>query len=77
DGGADGAAGYLGLKSGTKLRGKGFQDIPAGDRLVVLTPGGGGLGDTAERDRGAVEADLRDGLISREAASDLYGHNVD
>lgn len=77
DGGADGAAGYLGLKSGTKLRGKGFQDIPAGDRLVVLTPGGGGLGDTAERDRGAVEADLRDELISRGAATDLYGHNGD
>ncbi len=77
DGGADGAAGYLGLKSGEKLRGKGFQDIPAGDRLVVLTPGGAGLGDAAERAAQSIESDLKDGLISRDAASNLYGHNVD
>ena len=31
-------------KSGRKLRGKGFQEVPPGDRLVVLTPGGGGIG---------------------------------
>jgi hypothetical protein len=41
---ADGAAGYVGLKSGQKMRGKGFQQVPPGDRLVVLTPGGGGIG---------------------------------
>ena len=29
---------------GTKLKGKGFQTIPAGDRLVLMTPGGGGVG---------------------------------
>ena len=44
DGGRDGAAGYVGLKSGQKIRGKGFQQVPPGERLVVLTPGGGGIG---------------------------------
>ena len=44
DGGQDGQAGYVGLKSGQTLKGKGFQLVPPGDRLVVLTPGGGGIG---------------------------------
>jgi N-methylhydantoinase B len=57
DGGADGAAGVLSLKSGGRLKGKGFQDIPAGDRLIVMTPGGAGLGDPAARDPAAIEAD--------------------
>ena len=45
DGGRDGEAGYVGLKSGQKLRGKGFQTVPPDDRLVVMTPGGAGIGD--------------------------------
>ena len=49
DGGRDGAAGYVGLKSGQKMRGKGFQQVPPGDRLVVLTPGGGGIGAPEQR----------------------------
>jgi N-methylhydantoinase B len=44
DGGADGAAGALATASGRKLRGKGTQRIEPGERLVVQTPGGGGLG---------------------------------
>jgi N-methylhydantoinase B len=48
-GGVDGATGHVGLKSGTVLRGKGTQEIPAGERLVVLTPGGAGCGDPATR----------------------------
>ena len=65
DGGADGERGALFLKgSGAKLKGKGAQDIPAGERLVVHTPGGAGLGDPASRDHSLVERDLRDGLVS-------------
>ncbi|HWK45469.1 MAG TPA: hydantoinase B/oxoprolinase family protein [Stellaceae bacterium] len=63
DGGADGAAGVLMLKSGRKLKGKGFQEIPAGERLIVMTPGGAGLGDPARRDPAAIEADRRAGLV--------------
>lgn len=64
DGGSNGAAGYVGLKSGQKLKGKGFQTIPAGDRLVVLTPGGAGIGDPAERDPALVNRDIAEELVS-------------
>jgi len=64
DGGGDGAAGYVGLKSGKKLKGKGFQEIPAGDRLVVLTPGGAGIGDPARRDPALVARDVEDELVA-------------
>ena len=66
DGGRDGAAGYVGLKSGQKLKGKGFQVIPPGDRLVVMTPGGGGIGAPAEREPRLIESDLAEGLVSEE-----------
>ncbi len=42
DGGLDGAAGAVRLKSGKVLRPKGFQVIPNGDRLILELPGGGG-----------------------------------
>jgi N-methylhydantoinase B len=48
-----------------------------GDRLLVETPGGGGWGDPRERDRERINADLRDGLISRDAAIDVYGLSAD
>ena len=44
-GGKPGQAGRVALASGKKLRGKGKQIIPAGDRLVMELPGGGGLGE--------------------------------
>ena len=44
DGGEDGSPGAAYLASGEKLIGKTVHVIPAGDRLVVETPGGGGLG---------------------------------
>ena len=47
--------------------------VPQGDRLVLEMPGGGGLGPAAERDPSRVAADLRNGLISPEAAARDYG----
>jgi N-methylhydantoinase B len=44
-GGASGSAGSVRLASGEKLRSKGLQDIPAGDTLILETPGGGGYGE--------------------------------
>jgi N-methylhydantoinase B/oxoprolinase/acetone carboxylase alpha subunit len=44
DGGGAGAPGRVSLASGTALRGMGKQVVPAGDRLVLELPGGGGLG---------------------------------
>ena len=49
-GGEDGAR-ALSLASGASSA-KGTQVIPAGERLVVEMPGGGGHGDPAERDPG-------------------------
>ena len=72
DGGHNGAAGYVGLKSGRKLRGKGFQEIPPGDRLVVLTPGGAGIGDPKARAANDVARDVADELVSQAAAKDAY-----
>src|ERR1700693_4586705 len=74
DGGHDGAAGYVGLSSGQKFRGKGFQLVPPGERLLVLTPGGGGIGAPSERKPERVARDLSDELVSEETARDLYGY---
>ena len=43
-GGGDGAPGRVSLASGASLKGKGKQIVPAGDRLILELPGGGGLG---------------------------------
>jgi N-methylhydantoinase B len=66
-GGADGAAGAVRLKSGAKLRTKGYQVIPDGDRLILELPGGGGFGDPAARDPAALARDVRDGLVTEGA----------
>jgi N-methylhydantoinase B len=76
DGGHDGQAGSIGLKSGRKLKGKGFQRVAPGDRLVVRTPGGAGIGEPATRDRGAVAFDVADGLVSAERAAAVYAKRV-
>ena len=62
-GGMDGARGHVGLASGQIFPGKGRHEIPAGERLVLLTPGGAGLGPPSERDPGAVARDVDDGLM--------------
>ena len=48
-GGQSGATGRVSLKSGGVLASKGRQVVPAGDRVIFETPGGGGLGDPADR----------------------------
>jgi N-methylhydantoinase B len=65
-GGRPGAPGRVRLRSGQTLRGKGLQAIPAGDRLVLETPGGGGYGDPAWRPPQAVRNDVLLGLVSNQ-----------
>jgi N-methylhydantoinase B/oxoprolinase/acetone carboxylase alpha subunit len=72
-GGGDGAAGRVRTASGRVLSGKGHHSIAADDRLIVEMPGGAGYGDPAARDPARVARDLRDGLISPEAARTRYG----
>ena len=73
DGGGDGAAGWVGLDDGTRLRTKGFQVVPKGRRLRLLLPGGGGMGDPRGRERAKVERDVADELVSGERAREVYG----
>jgi len=72
DGGGNGMIGKLRKGSGPSLRGKGQQTIPAGDSFVMEAPGGGGLGDPSRRDPALVAADVKAGLVSREAAERDY-----
>ncbi len=55
------------------MRGKGQQTIPPGERLRLELPSGSGFGDPKERDHEKVLRDLRDGLVSPEAAEKVYG----
>ncbi|MEM6743524.1 MAG: hydantoinase B/oxoprolinase family protein, partial [Pseudomonadota bacterium] len=57
------------LASGAILKGKGFQMIPPGERLVVETPGGGGIGDPAERTADRIDADRRAELVTEKGVA--------
>ena len=48
--------------------------LKEGDEVMIHSPGGGGYGPPAKRRREAIEHDLRQGWISREAAEEHYGH---
>lgn len=76
EGGADGAAGVLALSDGSRLNPKGEQVVPAGQRLIVLTPGGAGYGDPMTREAEDVVRDVSTGLVSAEAAASQYGIQV-
>jgi len=58
-GGKPGAPGAVAIKDGRTMKGKGTQVIQAGEHLLILTPGGGGLGAPDARDAALIAADLR------------------
>jgi N-methylhydantoinase B len=64
DGGGDGAPGIVRLRNGGTMRTKGYQIIPAGDRLILELPGGGGMGPPEQRDPALLARDLRDELVT-------------
>jgi N-methylhydantoinase B len=51
------------------------QDIPLtpGDRVEVMTPGGGGYGDPFAREPALVARDVGRGYYTREQARELFG----
>jgi N-methylhydantoinase B len=57
EGGANGAAGAVLLDDGTILATKGRQHVPAGRRLILQLPGGGGYGAPDKRDPTAAQRD--------------------
>ncbi len=76
DGGGSGTPARVQLEraDGEQLEiGKQRLAMRPGDRLVVTTGGGGGVGDPRARERAAVERDLREGKISAARAREVYG----
>ncbi len=71
-GGQAGACGRIRVDDGPDLPGKGEVRIELGQTLIFETPGGGGFGLPAERAREAVARDLAEGLISEQAAREIY-----
>lgn len=76
-GGGDGAAGTVATTGGRTLPPKGRQYIKPGERVVLELPGGGGHGEPRERDPARVQADVADGLVTREQAERDYGVVLD
>lgn len=74
-GGRPGAPATLDVRSGGRRRRvptKATAFMPEGAEVTVQTAGGGGWGRPSERDREALEEDVRDGVITRTAAA-RYG----
>ncbi|MFV2096132.1 hydantoinase B/oxoprolinase family protein [Micromonospora sp. LOL_014] len=51
--------------------------VVPGDRVTLLTAGGGGHGDPRRRDPAAVREDVAEGYVSPAAAREVYGVDVD
>ncbi len=60
-----------------ELQSKEVKQMKRGDVLSIQLSGGGGFGDPKQRDPAAVRKDVADGYISREAAREHYGVEVE
>ena len=60
-----------------EVRSQLFYKLRSGDRVLDYTQGGAGVGDPMDRDPQAVLEDVRDELVSLEAARDDYGVIID
>ena len=72
DRGGDGAAGRVHVPGVGEFRPKGREVVPPGHRIVLETPGGGGLGDPARRPPARVREDVLAGYISQDGTA-RYG----
>lgn len=77
DGGRDGSPNYVEFrpKNGERQRFAFVSGLPTAedDVIRVVTGNGGGAGDPFERDRGKVETDIKNGLLTAERAKEVYG----
>ena len=51
--------------------------IKPGDRVHIITPGGGGAGDAAERNPERIKEDILEGYISPDKAQADYGYRTE
>lgn len=65
NGGKAGAPGTVTLNDGTKMKPKGWQHVPAGQRLILELPGGGGFGDPTNRSAQSRQADDAKGYVTK------------
>ncbi|WP_299410740.1 hydantoinase B/oxoprolinase family protein [uncultured Roseobacter sp.] len=73
-GGQSGAPGRIRVSGrADDIPGKCELRVDAGERLTFETPGGGGFGDPALRDRAAMQSDVKCGVVTPKAAHALYG----
>ena len=72
DGGMDGAKATVVFSTGEIITRKGTRDMAADTEIVLNLPGGGGLGDPADRDPALIERDIRYQLVSPDAAERDY-----
>ncbi|MDE2804904.1 MAG: hydantoinase B/oxoprolinase family protein [Gemmatimonadota bacterium] len=72
EGGGKGARGRVYVPGAGEMRVKGREVVPPGHRIVLETPGGGGLGDPRRRDPKKVEEDVVDGFVTAEQARGSY-----
>jgi N-methylhydantoinase B len=54
-----------------------MHELKRGDVLIKLSSGGAGVGDARERDPQNVAEDVRNGIVSLEAARSIYGVAID
>ncbi len=54
-----------------------INEVPTGTEYVQVAGGGGGWGEPTGRDAQAVRREVRDGLVSLEAAHEVYGVVLD
>ena len=74
-GGLPGAHGRMVPGPGVKFN-RDVAELRAGDWFEVITPGAGGYGLPAERERSAVARDLAEGVIDAATARDIYGFKL-
>ena len=76
-GGLDGATGELFLQEGGALHPKSKYLLQPGESVTLRLPGGGGYGPAWQREPHRVLEDVRQELVSVEAARNLYGVVID
>jgi len=76
-GGKSGAKGQVEISNGIRITDKGMYTIPAGERVILQTPGGGGYGLPTDRDGAILARDLSDEFVSEDAAITQYQQSKD